>query len=470
MATTLDATVSAVAVPGDELIDYEEEETQQIDKADKTGADDVGRGNYVAIHASGFRDFFLKPELVRAIGDAGFEHPSEVQHETIPHAITGVDILCQAKSGMGKTAVFVLSILQQLDVKVDSANGSAIGGTSAVGGSVEDGKKDGNGGSSGKKEDGGVQCLGIAHTRELAFQIKNEFDRFSKYLKGVRCEVVYGGTLFQKDCDMLADVKRCPHVLIGTPGRLLALIQKKKVATDKIAHFVLDECDRALEKLDMRKDVQAIFTAAPKKKQVMFFSATMNKEIRDVCRKFMQSPVEVFIDDESKLTLHGLLQYYVKLQESEKNRKLNDLLDQLEFNQVIIFVKSVARAQALDKLLTECNFPSISIHAALQQPERISRYQQFKNFEKRIMVATDLFGRGIDIERVNIVINYDMPDNSDSYLHRVGRAGRFGTKGLAITFVSSQEDTQNLNDVQTRFEVSIPEMPATIDASAYINQ
>eukprot|EP00922_Rhytidocystis_sp_ex-Travisia-forbesii_P065442 GHVS01097240.1.p1 GENE.GHVS01097240.1~~GHVS01097240.1.p1 ORF type:complete len:481 (+),score=94.21 GHVS01097240.1:180-1622(+) len=468
-------------VTADDLVDYEEEDAQTLEKGGEVGklagvaGDDVGRGNYVAIHASGFRDFFLKPELVRAIADAGFEHPSEVQHETIPHAITGVDILCQAKSGMGKTAVFVLSILQQLDTKTtaEEANGSTTATTTSTGGgaggAVVDGVVDKKAGAVGGGKDGAVQCLGIAHTRELAFQIKNEFDRFSKYLKGLRCEVVYGGTQIQKDGELLGDPKKCPHVLIGTPGRLLGLIKSKKLNTDKIAHFVLDECDRALEKLDMRKDVQQIFMAAPKKKQVMFFSATMNKDIRDVCRKFMQSPVEVFIDDESKLTLHGLLQYYVKLQETEKNKKLNDLLDQLEFNQVIIFVKSVPRAQALDNLLTECNFPSISIHAGLAQPERISRYQQFKNFEKRIMVATDLFGRGIDIERVNIVINYDMPDNSDSYLHRVGRAGRFGTKGLAVTFVSSQEDTQNLNDVQTRFEVSIPEMPASIDASSYIN-
>merc|ERR1711982_32814 len=141
-------------------------------------------------------------------------------------------------------------------------------------------------------------------------------------------------------------------------------------------------------------------------------------------------------DEESKLTLHGLLQYYVRLQEKEKNRKLNDLLDALEFNQVVIFVKSVQRATALDKLLVECSFPSIAIHSGLSQEERINRYKQFKEFQKRIMVSTDLFGRGIDIERVNIVINYDMSDSSDSYLHRVGRAGRFGTKGLALSFAA----------------------------------
>merc|ERR1712224_973722 len=184
---------------------------------------------------------------------------------------------------------------------------------------------------------------------------------------------------------------------------------------------------------------------------------------------FMTEPHEISIDDESKLTLHGLLQYYCKLDEKEKNRKLNDLLDALEFNQVVIFVKSVQRAIALDKLLVECNFPSISIHSGLNQEDRIARYKQFKDFQKRIMVSTDLFGRGIDIERVNIVINYDMPGDSDSYLHRVGRAGRFGTKGLAISFVGSEEDAEVLKKTQERFEVNISDMPATIDTTAYIN-
>merc|ERR1712124_144819 len=181
----------------------------------------------------------------------------------------------------------------------------------------------------------------------------------------------------------------------------------------------------------------------------------MTKDIREVCKKFVSEPHEISIDDESKLTLHGLLQYFVKLDEKAKNRKLNDLLDALEFNQVVIFVKSVQRAIALDKLLVECSFPSLAIHSGLKQEERINRYKQFKEFQKRIMVCTDLFGRGIDIERVNIVINYDMPEDSDSYLHRVGRAGRFGTKGLALSFVATEDDAAVLKKVQERFEVNI---------------
>ncbi|CAJ0749587.1 14291_t:CDS:10 [Entrophospora sp. SA101] len=217
----------------------------------------------------------------------------------------------------------------------------------------------------------------------------------------------------------------------------------------------------------MRRDVQAIFRKTPHSKQVMMFSATLSKEIRPVCKKFMQNPLEIYVDDETKLTLHGLQQYYIKLTEAAKNRQLNDLLDTLEFNQVCIFVKSVQRANELNRLLCDCNFPSICIHGSMKQEERIARYKSFKDFQKRIMVATDVFGRGIDIERVNIVINYDMPDGPDSYLHRVGRAGRFGTKGIAITFVANQEDADTLFKVQERFEVNITEMPAEVEINDY---
>lgn len=177
--------------------------------------------------------------------------------------------------------------------------------------------------------------------------------------------------------------------------------------------------------------------------------------------------MEVYVDDETKLTLHGLRQHYVKLNENEKNRKLLDLLDALEFNQVVIFVKSVQRCMALAGLLVEQNFPAIAIHRTMSQEERLSRYQQFKNFQKRILVATNLFGRGMDIERVNIVFNYDMPEDSDTYLHRVARAGRFGTKGLAITFVSDEADVKVLNQIQERFVVNITELPDEIDISTY---
>lgn len=465
----------------DELVDYEDDDimmetkdSKEVskddllnDKGKTTNEGETMRGSYATVHTGGFKDFFLKPELLRAINESGFEHPSEVQQETIPAAITGTDILCQAKSGMGKTAVFVLSILQQLDTDAGDEDGGEKGGKFGV-----DQTNNTNSSGSAKREprNSYVRCLGLAHTRELAYQIKNEFDRFSKYLKDITCEVVYGGVAVSKHIKLFSEHSNIPHIVIGTPGRILFLIKEKYLKTDKVQHFVLDECDKCLENLDMRADVQSIFLSTPVKKQVMFFSATMSKDMRDVCKRFLHNPVEIFIDDEAKLKLHGLLQHYVKLQEKDKTRKLVEILDALEFNQVIIFVKSVSRAITLNKLLTECNFPSIAIHGGLGQEERIERYDKFKKFENRILVSTDLFGRGIDMERVNIVINYDMPENSDSYLHRVGRAGRFGTKGLAITFVAAQEDTVALNEVQTRFEVAISEMPSKIDCTEYINQ
>jgi len=421
----------------EDLLDYEEEEQTEQTTVETPAENGVVtkkegvKGTYVSIHSSGFRDFLLKPEILRAIVECGFEHPSEVQHECIPQAVLGMDILCQAKSGMGKTAVFVLATLQQIE-----------------------------------PVDGQVSVLVMCHTRELAFQISKEYERFSKFVSGIKVGVFFGGLPIAKDEQVLKT--NCPHIVVGTPGRILALVKTKKLACKNLKHFILDECDKMLEQLDMRRDVQEIFRATPHEKQVMMFSATLSKDIRPVCKKFMQDPMEVYIDDEAKLTLHGLQQHYVKLKDSEKNRKLFELLDVLEFNQVVIFVKSVQRCVALAQLLIEQNFPAIAIHRGMSQEERLSRYQQFKDFQKRILVATNLFGRGMDIERVNIVFNYDMPEDTDTYLHRVARAGRFGTKGLAITFVSDESDAKILNDVQDRFEVDITELPDEIDLSSYI--
>lgn len=344
----------------------------------------------------------------------------------------GVDVLCQAKSGMGKTAVFVLTVLDQLDENPDP-----------------------------------VSALIMGHTRELAFQIKKEFDRFSKYYKGVTTEVIYGGVPKKQHIKMLKESP--PTIVVGTPGRILDLVQSKNLSLDKLKFFILDECDKMLEEAGMRRDVQKIFVQTPHQKQVMMFSATMDKEIRPICKKFMQDPFEVFIDDETKLTLHGLQQYIVKLKEQEKSRKLHDLLDALLFNQVIIFVNGVDRAKALNTILSDNGFPSTCIHSRMEQSERIERYKDFKDLKSRILISTEIFGRGIDFQGVNVVINYDMPNGTDAYLHRVGRAGRFGTKGLAITFVKDEEDEKTLQGIQDRFEIKVEELPEKIDTNTYMN-
>mmetsp|Transcript_24817 Transcript_24817/g.27129 ORF Transcript_24817/g.27129 Transcript_24817/m.27129 type:complete len:333 (+) Transcript_24817:456-1454(+) len=332
---------------------------------------------------------------------------------------------------MGKTAVFVLATLQRLE---------AVPGE--------------------------VHVVVLCHTRELAFQIQKEYERFSKYLPEVKSRVFYGGIGVQTD---LAALKaEVPNIVVGTPGRIMDLVQRKALDLSKVQSFVLDECDRLLAEVNMRRDVQIIFKATPHEKQVMMFSATLDKDVRAICRRFCQNPIEIYIDDDTKLTLHGLQQYYVHLKEEEKNRKLNDLLDMVEFNQVVIFVSKSKRALELSKLLEDCHFPSICIYSTLPQEERIKRFKEFKDFKRRILVSTDLFGRGIDIERVNVVINYDFPEDSDQYLHRVGRAGRFGTKGLAVSFLSTEKDEEEMKKVQARFAVKVPELPDHIETSAYM--
>jgi len=435
MMTTEETKVVVEEDDQEELVDYDsQDETAEAATTEAKGNKKQVKKGYVGIHSSGFRDFLLKSELLLAVTDCGFEHPSEVQQECIPQAVLGMDIICQAKSGMGKTAVFVLACLQQL-VTVENQ----------------------------------VDTLVLCHTRELAYQICQEFLRFSKYLVDVKVKVFFGGINVKHHVDLLA--KETPHVVIGTPGRILQLVNEKHLKLDNLKRFVLDECDQMIgnESIAMRKDVQSIFRATPHEKQVMMFSATLGKEVRPVCRKFTQHPVEIYVDDESKLTLHGLQQYYSKLTEKQKNRKLNDLLDNLDFNQVVIFVNGVRRCKELNKLLQECNFPSMCIYGGLPQEERLERYNKFKEYKSRILISTDIFGRGVDFERVNIVINYDMSKSADQYLHRVGRSGRFGTKGLGISFVSSEEDSSILEQVQSRFEVEISELPDEIDVSTYMS-
>ncbi|EYC23929.1 hypothetical protein Y032_0014g2222 [Ancylostoma ceylanicum] len=247
-------TVGVSVMDDEQLLDYEEEQEETHEpKAAENGSGDAKKikGNYASIHSSGFRDFLLKPELLRAIIDCGFEHPSEVQHECIPQAILGMDIVCQAKSGMGKTAVFVLATLQQLE-----------------------------------PVDGEVSVLVMCHTRELAFQISKEYERFSKYLSAIKVAVFFGGMPIKKDEELLRT--NCPHIVVGTPGRTLALARSGKLKLDKIKYFVLDECDKMIGDADMRRDVQEIVKMTPQEKQVMMFSATLPKELRIVCKKFMQ--------------------------------------------------------------------------------------------------------------------------------------------------------------------------------------
>ena len=218
----------------------------------------------------------------------------------------------------------------------------------------------------------------------------------------------------------------------------------------------------------MRNDVQKIFKKTPIDKQVMMFSATLPDETKDVCKKFMRKPVEIIVKEENKEHLEKLQQFYVKLKEEDKNKKLFDILDNVQFNQVIIFVNSIIRCETLSEMLTLHNFPSIAIHASLPQEERIKLFDLFKQFKRRIMVATELYGRGVDFLKVNTVINYDMSATAEAYVHRVGRAGRFGSKGITITFLSKDEDQKVFDELLEKYpNIKAAVLPDEIDQSIY---
>ena len=218
----------------------------------------------------------------------------------------------------------------------------------------------------------------------------------------------------------------------------------------------------------MRADVQKIFKKTPCDKQVMMFSATLPDETKEVCKKFMRKPVEIIVKEENKEHLEKLQQFFVKLKDEEKNTKLFDILDNVQFNQVIIFVNSILRCETLSDMLSQNNFPSIAIHASLPQEERIKLFDLFKNFKRRIMVATELYGRGLDFLKVNTVINYDMSNSAEAYIHRVGRAGRFGSKGITITFISTDDDQKIFDQLLEKYpNIKTAPLPDQIDKSIY---
>lgn len=411
----------------------------------------VGMGTHSAVALGGFQDFCLKSELANAIRENGFEHPSEVQHQALPQAMLGADILAQAKSGMGKTAVFVFALLEQIE-------------------KVPEGTKP------------YCQAVVLVHARELAYQIEQEFQRFNKYLPYATTGVFFGGIPEEENIKQLK--RGVPAIAVGTPGRMKALIQSKALDVSRVKWFVCDEFDRCLEDIKMRRDVQDIFMRLPKEKQVMMFSATMTDDLRNVAKKFMSNATEIYVDQRAKLTLHGLAQYYMNVTESQKLRQLCDILDAVEFNQAIIFTSSVERCEALNRQLQHLKFPSQAVHSRMDQKERLRVYESCKTNHTRIIISTDLFGRGVDIDRINLVVQFDMASEADSYLHRVGRAGRFGTKGITIAFLTDEEkeikreqrkysDKQIMKEVQERFEMQVKELTdikGQLNESQYMNQ
>ncbi|KRX09329.1 P-loop containing nucleoside triphosphate hydrolase [Pseudocohnilembus persalinus] len=410
----------------EDIPDYQSEHSDSEDQQDDQ------KQQYIA-NASSFKDFMLREELNRAIEEAGFEKPSPVQNACINLAVNGRDILCQAQAGTGKTAVFVLSILNQLT----------------------------------KEKPDPLQALVICPTRELAQQIRDEFKRFQKFMKGIWTEAFFGGDATVQD--HIQQLKQSPPtIIVGCPGRLLDLVQKKALDLKKIKYFVVDECDQILSNNKFVNQITQIFIETPRDKQVMMFSGTLPKEIRPKCMKFLQNYEEVIVEDTAKLVLNGLDQYQKNLEEKQKLVELRRLLETVDYNQAMIFVSDQERATKLSEYLESKGHENSFIHGRLKQQLRNQTYEQYKQQYRRILIATDLFGRGMDFPRVNLVINFDMPRNKDAnqneqYMHRVGRAGRHFTKGNAISFIASEQDKKQIEEIQNYFSCTIEELPDQIE-------
>ncbi|OWF55959.1 ATP-dependent RNA helicase me31b [Mizuhopecten yessoensis] len=341
-----------------------------------------------------FEDFCLKRELLMGIFEKGWEQPSPIQEASIPIALTGRDILARAKNGTGKTGAYTIPIIERCDT--------------------------------GRNE---VQALVIVPTRELALQTSQICIEISKHI-GCKVMVTTGGTNLKDDIMRLYEPV---HIIIATPGRILDLMNKRLVKIGKCGMLVLDEADKLLSQ-DFKGMLDNIISHLPNNRQILLYSATFPLSVEQFMRKHLDSPYEINLMDE--LTLKGVTQYYAFVQEKQKVHCLNTLFSKLQINQSIIFCNSTNRVELLAKKITELGYSCFYIHAKMNQQHRNRVFHDFRQGLCRNLVCSDLFTRGIDIQAVNVVINFDFPKHAETYLHRIGRSGRYGHLGVAINLIT----------------------------------
>lgn len=372
-----------------------------------------------------FEDFYIKRELMMGIFEAGFEKPSPIQEETIPVALTGRDILARAKNGTGKTAAFVIPTLERINSKSNK-----------------------------------TQALILVPTRELALQTSQVCKMLGKHL-GINVMVTTGGTGLKDDIIRLSETV---HIIVGTPGRILDLASKGVADLSACPIFVMDEADKLLSP-EFTPVIEQLLAFHPKDRQVMLFSATFPIVVKSFKDKHMNSPYEINLMDE--LTLRGITQYYAFVEEKQKVHCLNTLFNKLQINQSIIFCNSTNRVELLAKKITELGYSCFYSHAKMLQHARNRVFHDFRNGVCRNLVCSDLLTRGIDIQAVNVVINFDFPKNAETYLHRIGRSGRFGHLGLAINLIN-WDDRFNLYKIEQELGTEIQPIPQTIEKKLYV--
>jgi len=368
-----------------------------------------------------FDDLDLNENLLRGIYSYGFEKPSAIQQRAIKPILDGRDTIGQAQSGTGKTATFVIGSLQKIDLG-----------------------------------DKNCQALILAPTRELAQQIHKVALALGDYMK-VRCHSCIGGTSVREDIDKLKDGQ---HVVVGTPGRVYDMLSKRHFRLDNLQVFVLDEADEMLSR-GFKDQIYDIFKCLPPNVQVCLFSATMPPEILDLTGKFMRDAVRILVKKD-ELTLEGIRQFYIAIEKEEwKLDTLCDLYETLTITQAIIYCNTRRKVDFLKDQMEKRDFTVSTMHAELDQKERDLIMREFRSGSSRVLISTDLLARGIDVQQVSLVINYDLPSNLENYLHRIGRSGRFGRKGVAINMVTNQ-DVRAMKDIEKYYHTQIEEMPMNI--------
>jgi translation initiation factor 4A len=368
-----------------------------------------------------FDDLDLQEGLLRGIYSYGFEKPSAIQQRAIRPVLDGRDTIGQAQSGTGKTATVVIGSLQRVDYGLKAC-----------------------------------QALILAPTRELAQQIHKVVLALGDYLK-VKCHSCIGGTSVRDDIDRLRDGQ---HVVVGTPGRVFDMISKRHLRIDDLLTFVLDEADEMLSR-GFKDQIYDIFKTMPPNVQVCLFSATMPPEILDMTTKFMRDAVRILVKKD-ELTLEGIRQFYVAIEKEEwKLDTLCDLYETLTITQAIIYCNTRRKVDFLADQMTKRDFTVSTMHAELDQKERDLIMREFRSGSSRVLISTDLLARGIDVQQVSLVINFDLPQNMENYLHRIGRSGRFGRKGVAINFVTNN-DVRSMKDIEKYYHTQIEEMPMDI--------
>ncbi|CAF0886858.1 unnamed protein product [Adineta ricciae] len=363
----------------------------------------------------------LNENLLRGIYSYGFEKPSAIQQRSIRPIVKGRDVIAQAQSGTGKTATFSIAMLQKLDTNIRE-----------------------------------TQALVLSPTRELAQQIQKVVLAIGDFMN-VQCHACIGGTNTGED---MRKLDHGQHIVSGTPGRVTDMINRGSLRTRHIKMLILDEADEMLN-LGFKEQIYEVYRHLPPQTQVVLVSATLPHEILEITTKFMTDPIRILVKRD-ELTLEGIKQFFVAVEREEwKFDTLCDLYDTLTITQAVIFCNTKRKVNWLTEKMREANFTVSSMHGDMKQEERDAIMKEFRAGDTRVLITTDVWARGIDVQQVSLVINYDLPNSRELYIHRIGRSGRFGRKGVAINFVKN-DDIRILRDIEQYYATQIDEMPMNV--------